>query len=281
MNAAGTDKHLGQHENTPSPRLQLTLDTAGRAEALVDLAGLVARNSRDEYVLAFDADSLILRIGPDDPENQRVSSPFDGGGRNSGQVVLQDGTSRPRVVLNGRTASVTLLAGDGRRAVQISGASGSIIASGSIVTAQDLFAERVFASGSSLAYTFEVDGKDDELTPGTVLVIDGDGRLRPSHSPYDRRVAGIVADPVGDVGMTLRSRPDATTRPVAISGSAYCTVDTTLAPIAPGDLLTTSATRGHAMRADPAVPASGAILGKALARHELGVGRIPVLVLLH
>jgi len=32
-----------------------------------------------------------------------------------------------------------------------------------------------------------------EVEPGTVMVIDQDGRLRPSERAYDRRVAGVVS----------------------------------------------------------------------------------------
>jgi hypothetical protein len=49
-------------------------------------------------------------------------------------------------------------------------------------------------------------------------------------------------------------------------------------PIQRGDLLVTSSTSGHAMRAG-AQPAAGTIIGKALERFEsAGTGRINVLV---
>jgi len=49
-------------------------------------------------------------------------------------------------------------------------------------------------------------------------------------------------------------------------------------PIEPGDLLTTSSTPGHAMRADHFV--GGAIIGKALEGLSEGTGVIKMLVML-
>jgi hypothetical protein len=49
-------------------------------------------------------------------------------------------------------------------------------------------------------------------------------------------------------------------------------------PIRPGDLLTTSAIPGHAMRVDDPARAQGAILGKAMGALERGEGLVLVLV---
>lgn len=65
---------------------------------------------------------------------------------------------------------------------------------------------------------------------------------------------------------------------VALSGSVPCKVDAGYGAIRPGDLLTASATPGHAMRADDPLP--GTILGKALEPLESGTARIRVLVML-
>lgn len=68
--------------------------------------------------------------------------------------------------------------------------------------------------------------------------------------------------------------------PVALTGRVYCYVDADFAPVRPGDLLTTSATPGHAMKADPA-QAAGATIGKAMTALESGKGLVLVLVNLH
>ena len=57
-----------------------------------------------------------------------------------------------------------------------------------------------------------------------------------------------------------------------------CKVDASYGAIRPGDLLTTSATPGHAGRAEN--PRPGTILGKALESLESGTGLIRVLVTL-
>jgi hypothetical protein len=66
--------------------------------------------------------------------------------------------------------------------------------------------------------------------------------------------------------------------PVALVGKVFCKVDADFAPIAVGDLLTTSPTAGCAMRATDR--AFGAVIGKALASHADGLGLIPILVTL-
>jgi hypothetical protein len=61
----------------------------------------------------------------------------------------------------------------------------------------------------------------------------------------------------------------------------YCWCDASSAAIEPGDLLTTSATPGHAMKVTDTAKAQGAILGKAMEGLEQGkTGQILVLVTL-
>jgi hypothetical protein len=69
---------------------------------------------------------------------------------------------------------------------------------------------------------------------------------------------------------------------VALAGRVYCNVDATrTAAVEPGDLLTTSATPGYAMKGTDYSRAQGAILGKAMERLDKGEkGQILVLVTL-
>ena len=136
--------------------------------------------------------------------------------------------------------------------------------------------------GSDVAEPFEM-SDDEVLEPGTVVSIDPNvpGRLRPSTDPYDRRVAGVVSGAGGvRPGLTLTQEGSAAhgSHPVALSGRVYCMADASDAPIEPGDLLTTSATRGHARRVTDHTRATGATLGKALTRLESGRGLVLVLV---
>jgi hypothetical protein len=67
---------------------------------------------------------------------------------------------------------------------------------------------------------------------------------------------------------------------VTLGAFSHCKVDADIAPIAVGDLLTTSPTRGHAQKVLEPQKAVGSIVGKALASLEKGKGKIPVLVML-
>lgn len=112
----------------------------------------------------------------------------------------------------------------------------------------------------------------ENVIPGEVLSIDAErpGSLRRADAPLDAGVAGCVAEaPEGTdlaAGQAL----------VATSGVVVCLADASFGPIAPGDLLTTSANPGHAARADEAP--QGAILGKAMEALAVGTGPIRVLM---
>jgi hypothetical protein len=139
----------------------------------------------------------------------------------------------------------------------------------------------IFLPGADCAENFDI-AEADEIEPGTVVVIDPEGRLRASRTPYDRRVAGVISGAgeykpaiILDAATSRRNR-----QPVALLGKTYCKVDARYAPIMPGDLLTSSATQGHAMSATNPVKAFGAIIGKALSPSKPDTGLIPILVTL-
>ena len=142
----------------------------------------------------------------------------------------------------------------------------------------------VMELGEGLDYAegFDVSGKQNEIAPGTVLIIDPDtpGKLTISDTPYDTKVAGIVAGAKGQ-GSGVRLGADQFDFDVALAGRVYCNVDATEAGVEPGDLLTTPAIPGYAMKATDYERAQGAILGKAMERLEEGEkGQILVLVTL-
>jgi hypothetical protein len=135
--------------------------------------------------------------------------------------------------------------------------------------------------GVDFAEDFTIDGCA-AVEPGTVVVIDEVLSLRPCEKPYDRRVAGVISG-AGDYrpGLILDRQKDLENRlPVALVGKVYCKVDATYTPIEVGDLLTTSPTSGHAMKASDPAQAFGAVLGKALQSMTSGQGMIPILVAL-
>jgi len=92
--------------------------------------------------------------------------------------------------------------------------------------------------------------------------------------------AGVVAG-AGTLkpAVVLQRIPSKTPRsPIALVGKVFCKVDATFGAIVAGDLLTTSTTPGHAMKASDKLRAFGAVVGKALAGLDAGTGLIPILV---
>ena len=152
----------------------------------------------------------------------------------------------------------------GQNVVQIDGASGDIL-----------------LENADCAEEFDVD--DPAVEPGSVLSLSNEpGRLRVSDVPYDTRVAGILSG-AGNYrpAIVLDRKPGREgRRPIALVGKVWCRVEAQSAPISVGSLLTTSSLPGHAMAATDRARAFGAILGKALAPLNAGVGMMPVLVAL-
>ncbi len=140
----------------------------------------------------------------------------------------------------------------------------------------------VALAGADCAEEFEVAWEGAEPAPGSVMAIGDDGRLRPSVSAYDTRVAGIVSG-AGSLrpGVILGRTSKGSSRvPIALMGRVFCMVDAEDGEIGVGDLLTSSTTPGHAMRASDKARAVGAVIGKALAPVGSGRSLIPVLVAL-
>jgi len=135
--------------------------------------------------------------------------------------------------------------------------------------------------GADLAESFPVREKSAE--PGTVLMIDDgtDGKLRVCDEAYSQRVAGVVSGANGlDAAVVLKGKAfdESGHVAVAMSGRVWVRCDASAGPIRPGDLLTSSACAGLAMRAVDHDRAYGAILGKAMTSLETGTGLVLVLV---
>ncbi len=136
--------------------------------------------------------------------------------------------------------------------------------------------------GADIAEPFDVSG--ESVAPGMVVAIDTKraGRLRLSDAAYDRTVAGIVSGAGGiHPGLTLSQDGSIATgeHPVALTGRVYAWVDADAnGPIRPGDMLTTSATPGHAMRATDPSRSFGSTIGKAMGSLESGKGLVLTLV---
>ena len=139
----------------------------------------------------------------------------------------------------------------------------------------------VFLSGADCAEAFDC-AEGEAIDAGMVLVIDDRGQLRPCDAPYDGRVAGVVSG-AGSYRPAIvldkqHGRPDR--KAVALVGKVFCKADASFGEIRVGDLLTTSPTAGHAMRAGDRDRAFGSVIGKALAALQEGTGLVPILIAL-
>jgi hypothetical protein len=136
-----------------------------------------------------------------------------------------------------------------------------------------------FPDAADCAEDFDV---AEVVEPGTVMVLGEEGKLFESDRAYDRRVAGIVSGAGSYKPGIILDRRQTTEerRPLALLGKAFCKVDATYASITVGDLLTTSPTLGHAMKAEDPFRAFGSVVGKALRPLKDGRGMIPILIAL-
>lgn len=121
-----------------------------------------------------------------------------------------------------------------------------------------------------------------DVEAGDVVVIDPeqDEHVIKSYKANDPAVAGVISsDPAMLIGQA-----DSPT-PLALAGRVPVKVSAENGPIHRGDLLTTSSTLGHAMKATPVLInempfyTPGTIIGKAMGELEEGVGTIIVLIM--
>ena len=152
---------------------------------------------------------------------------------------------------------------------------------GDVEVTGNLTAKDVLLSGADCAEEFDAPFAGD-MDAGAVVVFDDDGRLSLSTRPYDKRVAGVISGGGSfRPGVVLDRRVTSYPRiPVALAGKVYCRVDASFGAIELGDMLTTSATKGYAMKAQDSSLAFGATIGKALMSLDVGCGMIPILVIM-
>jgi hypothetical protein len=146
---------------------------------------------------------------------------------------------------------------------------------GNVVVTGDI----VFTNAADCAEDFDV--VEEKLAePGTVMVVGADGRLEPCTRAYDKRVIGVISGAASyRPAIVLDKHPElAGRRPIALIGKVFCKVDASHGALGVGDLLTTSPTEGHAMRADSAALAFGSVIGKAMQALDEGCSLVAVLV---
>lgn len=120
----------------------------------------------------------------------------------------------------------------------------------------------------------ELFNTSEEVEPGDLLVIDEtqDIKLRKSNKPYEKGVIGIVSGSPAILfegsELEIAPKPNGFTKgikpPVALVGRIQCNVSIENGPIERGDLLSSSSTAGHAMKATDKNKSFGTIVGKAL-----------------
>ncbi len=137
--------------------------------------------------------------------------------------------------------------------------------------------------GADLSEKFEVTHSQSKIEPGMVVAIDPyhPGKLVISSQAYNHRVAGVISGAGGvQPGMLMGHSGTLADgdQPVALTGRVYVWADASNAPIAPGDLLTTSNVAGHAMKITDHGKSRGAIIGKAMTELRQGRGLVLTLV---
>jgi len=214
-----------------------------------------------------------------------------------GVVVTSPGTEGVRVVAAGRHGVyVSNSGGDGVsvygagwNGLRIAGSiGGDYIRAGSDADLDfrgtndgTAYADGGWQGAADFAELMSTQGDPAAYQPGDVLIIsvESDRSVALSSESYSTMVIGIYSEKPGFVGSphVMEGQGDDQIV-VAIVGIVPCKVSAENGPISRGDLLVTSSTTGHAMRADN--PPPGTILGKALGELESGTGVIDVLVTL-
>lgn len=131
------------------------------------------------------------------------------------------------------------------------------------------------------AEDFDVSGAV-KMEPGTVMVLGNEGALCASQQAYDKRAVGVISG-AGNYKPAIvldKQQTSGNRQPIALMGKVFCKVDAQFGAIEVGDLLTTSATPGHAMKTCDPIRAFGAVIGKALRPLKEGQGLIPILIAL-
>lgn len=182
---------------------------------------------------------------------------------NEGDLRLRGDDGQTKIHLDGGRSLVLVYNQAGTETIRMEGATGDIV-----------------LGNADVAEDFEV-APDDDPQPGSVMVVRADGNVSRCSIAYDPKVVGIVAGAGRyrpGIVLDRHQTPGRRCVPIAMMGKVACLADARYGAIGTGDLLTTSPTRGCAMRAGDPSSAVGAIIGKALTPLTAGEGLVDVLV---
>jgi len=239
--------------------INLQLDSAGQL-TVKGMGRIHVQNPEGKTVFGVQGDVGSVWVGDTGRDGKIYLRDLQG--KNS--ISIEGGSAGMLMGGNGTNGTITLRNLQGQNTIRLDGKEGDIV-----------------LQNADCAEHFEI-ADPEGIDPGTVLVLDEEGRLRPSMNPYDRKVVGVVSG-AGDLkpGLLLDHKPaEPNRKAVALVGKVYCKVDAMPGAIGVGDLLTTAFFPGHAMKASDPAKAFGAVLGKALKPFHSGRGLIPVLVAL-
>jgi hypothetical protein len=207
----------------------------------------------------------VLGVGTANGVVGQTNSATDAGvnGTNSGKGFGVFGGSQNGHGVEGHSVTSNGLVGFSNQGIGVV-ATGGLLA-GRFVGNVEVTGDIRLTVGQDCAENFDVAGTEI-IEAGTVMVIDQMGTLQQSERAYDKRVAGVVSG-AGDYkpAILLGTQVAGSNRtPIALLGKVYCKVDARYSPVEVGDMLTTSPTAGHAMKAGDPLQAFGAVIGKAL-----------------
>jgi hypothetical protein len=259
-------------------KLRLDLRADDKQIRILDdtgIARVVVNGHSPAMVLITANDEKVMELS----QFNELASILAGGFGHTGRIELYPKTGEMQ-----GDSTISLYADNARIKAGGKGVGGQFVAcdkNGDATVTMDGAVGNILLANSDCAEDFDVAALAD-AEPGTVMVLDDEGSLVESSCDYDRRVAGVISGS-GDykAGIVLGKCDTGKRRaPLALLGKTFCKADANLGPIEVGDLLTTSPTRGHAMKAADPSRAFGAIIGKALRSLESGRGVIPILIAL-
>jgi hypothetical protein len=194
---------------------------------------------------------------------------------NEGDVQIRDDAGNVTVHLDGHNANLIVGAVGNEGDVQVRDDAGNV------TVHLDGQNGDVILSNGDAAEHFDV-AEHADAEPGSVMVLNADGRIEPSCGAYDTKVVGVISG-AGNYrpGIVLDHHGEHPSRaPISVLGKVSCKVDASFGRVQPGDLLTSSPTPGHAMKVAELRQAHGSLIGKALTPLDEGRGLVDMLIAL-